>query len=203
MMKYLFWLLLMLSPLTQAQESAAEQLKGKIARLASYQASFVQQVTDASAKTVQQGEGYLALKQPSRFRFETLSPTAHLLIGDGQTLWHYDKELDEVKIYDAAKAVNETPFVLLTSSDARLWAQYDVAVNGDRFVITPKQKNNAVQQLELSFSGTDLASMQVVTQDGQRSKYEFIAMQSNLALDNSQFKFIPPAGVDIDDLRGK
>lgn len=201
-MKYVLWLCCVLSPLAWA-DSAADQLKGKIARLASYQASFVQQVTDASAKTVQQGEGYLALKQPSRFRFETLTPSEHLLIGDGTTLWHFDKALDEVKIYDAAKAVNETPFVLLTSSDAKLWAQYEVQVQGERFVITPKQKNNAVQQLELTFSGTDLASMQVVTQDGQRSKYDFIAMQSNIALDNQQFKFVAPVGVDIDDLRGK
>jgi outer membrane lipoprotein carrier protein len=202
-MKYALCLFVLFSPAVLAVESAAEQLKGKIARLASYQASFVQQVTDSNAKTVQEGEGYLTLKQPAKFRFETLTPTAHLLIGDGKSLWHYDKELEEVKIYDAAKAVNETPFVLLTSSDNKLWAQYDVTANGERFVIKPKQANNSVQQLELSFSGTDLASMQVVTQDGQRSRYEFIAMQSNVAVEDSQFRFMKPAGVEEEDLRGK
>ncbi len=206
-MKYLSLLALsvaqLMSGAVQAADSAAEQLKYKLARLNSYQASFEQKVTSPEQKTVQQGEGYLAMKQPALFRFETLSPSPNLLLGDGKTLWHYDEALEELKIYDASKEVNQTPFVLLTSSDAKLWAQYQVSVEGETFVITPKDKNSAVTRLTLQFSGVGLSKMAVANQDGQLSTFEFIAVQSNVPLDDSQFKFVPPAGVDIDDLRGK
>jgi len=195
--------LVFVSGLANAAETAAEQLKYKLARLNSYQASFQQTVTDASKKAVQQGEGYLSLKQPALFRFETISPNPNLLIGDGRTLWHYDEVLEELKVYDASKEVDKTPFVLLTSSDARLWALYNVTGAGETFTITPKDKNNPVQQLTLQFSGVGLAKMAVASQDGQLSSFEFIAMQSNVTIDNSQFKFTPPTGVDIVDLRGK
>lgn len=191
------------SSFVQAAETAAEQLKYKLARLNSYQASFQQTVTDAAKKQVQSGEGYLSLKQPALFRFETISPTPNLLIGDGRTLWHYDETLEELKVYDAAKEVDKTPFVLLTSSDAKLWALYNVTGQGETFVITPKDKNNPVQQLTLQFSGVDLAKMAVASQDGQVSSFEFIAMQSNVPIDAAQFKFAAPKGVDIVDLRGK
>lgn len=191
------------SGVVQAAETAAEQLKYKLARLNSYQASFQQTVTDATQKQVQQGEGYLALKQPALFRFETISPSPNLLIGDGRTLWHYDETLEELKVYDAGKEVDKTPFVLLTSSDAKLWALYDVSGRGETFEITPKDKNNPVQKLTLQFSGVGLAKMAVASQDGQISSFEFIAMQSNVVIDSAQFKFSAPKGVDIVDLRGK
>lgn len=207
-MKQLFSLTCLLvaglvSGAAQAAESAADQLKYKLARLNSYQASFQQTVTDATQKQVQQGEGYLSLKQPALFRFETISPNPNLLIGDGRTLWHYDETLEELKVYDAAKEVDKTPFVLLTSSDAKLWALYNVTGQGESFEITPKDKNNPVQKLMLKFSGVDLAQMAVVSQDGQTSSFEFIAMQSNVAIDTTQFKFSAPEGTDIVDLRGK
>ncbi len=195
--------LLIVSGLANAAETAAEQLKYKLARLNSYQASFQQTVTDATKKQVQQGEGYLSLKQPALFRFETISPNPNLLIGDGRTLWHYDEVLEELKVYDASKEVDKTPFVLLTSSDAKLWALYNVTGEGETFAITPKDKNNPVQQLTLQFSGVGLAKMAVASQDGQISSFEFIAMQSNVNIDSAQFKFTAPAGVDIVDLRGK
>ena len=85
------------SGVVQAVDTAADQLKYKLARLNSYQASFQQTVTDATQQQVQQGEGYLSLKQPSMFRFETISPSPNLLIGDGRTLWHYSKQKREPK----------------------------------------------------------------------------------------------------------
>ncbi len=195
--------LLFVSGLVNAAETATEQLKYKLARLNSYQASFQQTVTDATNKKVQEGEGYLSLKQPALFRFETISPAPNLLIGDGKTLWHYDETLEELKVYDANKEVDKTPFVLLTSSDAKLWALYNVTGEGETFAITPKDKNNPVQKLTLQFSGVGLAKMAVASQDGQTSSFEFIAMQSNVNIDTAQFKFSAPNGVDIVDLRGK
>ena len=188
----------------QATAEQADGLKNKLARLHSYQASFVQTVVDAKNQPVQQaGEGMLTLKQPSLFRFETLSPEPNLFIGDGKTLWHYNELLEQVSLYDATKEVNRTPFVLLTSNDASLWQQYEVTGEGQQFVITPKNPDNPVRQLILTFSGLGLSHMAVLDSNGQRSDFEFLAIQNNVNIDNSLFKFEAPAGVEVDDLRNK
>ncbi len=196
--------LLMLSAVAQAAQTQAEQLKYKLAGLNSFQASFQQQVVDAQNKVVQaDGEGVLTLQQPANFRFEVLTPSPNLLVGDGKTLWHYDQELEQVNIYNANKEVGLTPFALLTSTDAALWAQYEVSGEHDHFVITPKDKNNAVQALSLTFSGIGLAKMEVKNSEGQTSQFEFITSQNNVAIDPTLFKFTPPANVEVDDQRNK
>lgn len=195
---------MMMSAFAQAAQTQAEQLKYKLAGLNSFQASFQQQVLDAKNKVVQaDGEGVLTLQQPAFFRFEVVSPVPNLLVGDGKTLWHYDQELEQVNIYNANKEVGLTPFALLTSTDAALWAQYEVSGDREHFVITPKDKNNAVQALTLTFSGVGLAKMEVKNSEGQTSVFEFITGQNNVAIDPTLFKFTPPAHVEVDDQRNK
>ncbi len=195
---------MMMSAFAQAAKTQAEQLKYKLAGLNSFQASFQQQVLDAKNKVVQaDGEGVLTLQQPAFFRFEVVSPVPNLLVGDGKTLWHYDQELEQVNIYNANKEVGLTPFALLTSTDAAVWAQYDVSGEREHFVITPKDKNNAVQALTLTFSGVGLAKMEVKNSEGQTSVFEFITGQNNVAIDPTLFKFTPPVHVEVDDQRNK
>jgi len=195
---------MMMSAFVQAAQTQAEQLKYKLAGLNSFQASFQQQVLDAKNQVVQaDGEGVLTLQQPAFFRFEVVSPVPNLLVGDGKTLWHYDQELEQVNIYNANKEVGLTPFALLTSTDAALWAQYEVSGEREHFVITPKDKNNAVQALTLTFSGVGLAKMEVKNSEGQTSVFEFITGQNNVAIDPTLFKFTPPAHVEVDDQRNK
>lgn len=185
-----------------ADEQSAEQLKYKLARLNTFQASFQSQVIDGNKKSVgRTGEGTLLLKQPSLFRFETQAPSRTVLVGDGTTLWNYDLDMEQVNIYDARKEVSQTPFVLLTSTDKALWAQYDVTAKGEDFVITPKAADNPVKSLQLSFSGTGLSQMVVHNSDGQIGTFDFITSQVNGPVDANEFKFTPPAGVEVDDQR--
>ena len=194
--------MLLMSSAAQATAEQADALKNKLARLYSYQASFQQTVVDANNQPVQQqGEGVLSLKQPSLFRFETLSPEPNLFIGDGKTLSHYNELLAQVSLYDAKKEVNRTPFVLLTSNDASLWAQFDVSGEGQQFVITPKDKDNPVRQLVLTFAGVGLSHMAVLDNNGQRTDFEFLAIQNNINLDSELFKFVAPEGTEVEDLR--
>ncbi|MBU1437260.1 MAG: outer membrane lipoprotein chaperone LolA [Gammaproteobacteria bacterium] len=204
MKKLVVVLSLLLSGGVHAAAEQADALKNKLARLYSYQASFVQTVVDAKNQPVQEaGEGMLTLKQPSLFRFETLSPEPNLFIGDGKTLWHYNELLEQVSLYDAKKEVNQTPFVLLTSNDASLWQQYDVSGEGQQYIITPKNKDNPVRQLTLTFAGVGLSHMAVLDNNGQRSDFEFLAIQNNVELEANLFKFVTPEGVDVEDLRNK
>lgn len=187
---------------TYADEKSAEQLKYKLARLNTFQASFQSNVIDSNKKAVgKTGEGHLTLKQPALFRFETQAPSRAILIGDGATLWNYDVDMEQVTIYDAKKEVAQTPFVLLTSTDSSLWAQYDVVAKADTFVISSKSADNPVKSLTLSFSGTGLSQMVVHNADGQVGTFDFITSQVNGPVDNAEFKLNAPTDVEVQDQR--
>ncbi len=204
MKKIILAAVLLSTSLCSQAATQAELLKEKLARLYSYQASFQQTVVDANGKPVQtEGEGMLSVKQPSMFRFETLTPEPNVFVGNGVTLWHHNQVLEQVSIYDAKKEVNVTPFVLLTSHDPALWAQYEVSGSGEEFIIRAKDKASAVPQLTLHFAGVGFSKMIVLDQNGQTSVFEFLAVQNNIKLDSSLFKLDLPANVDIEDLRKK
>ncbi|WP_337878812.1 outer membrane lipoprotein chaperone LolA [Rheinheimera sp.] len=187
----------------QVLADQAAALQNKLARLTSFQSSFNQTVVDANKKLIQQGEGMLSLKQPSLFRFETQTPEPNLFIGDGTTLWFYAEVLDQVSIYDAKEQVQKTPFVLLTSHDPKLWAQYQVTGQNEQFDIVPKDPNNAVKKLSLKFSGLALSQMTVLDSNGQQSDFEFTLVQYNTPLAQELFQFSIPATAEVDDQRKK
>ena len=201
MLRKVFAVVLMSVSAPALAQSAEEQLQRKLAMIKTFSASFEQQVTDAQNKLLQQGKGELMIKQPARFRFETTEPEPNLFIGDGATLWFYNEPLEQLTIYDAQNEVNRTPFVLLTSTKAELWQQYDVTLQGEKFVIRSKAADSPVKQLTLSFSGSALSKMQVLDMNQQLSEFNFTLVQLNIALEDSLFRFEPPEHTDIDDQR--
>lgn len=201
MLRKVFAVVLMSVSAPALAQSAEEQLQRKLAMIKTFSASFEQQVTDAQNKLLQQGKGELMIKQPARFRFETTEPEPNLFIGDGATLWFYNEPLEQLTIYDAQNEVNRTPFVLLTSTKAELWQQYDVTLQGEKFVIRSKAADSPVKQLTLSFSGSALSKMQVLDMNQQLSEFNFTLVQLNITLDDSLFRFDPPEHTDIDDQR--
>ncbi|MBZ9610698.1 outer membrane lipoprotein chaperone LolA [Rheinheimera maricola] len=201
MLRSFLAVMFMLTSVNVSAQSAEQTLQRKLASIKTFAASFEQQVFDSNQQLLQQGKGELSIKQPALFRFETTEPEPNLFIGDGTSLWFYNETLEQLSIYDAASEVNRTPFVLLTSTNPALWAQYDVTQKGEQFVIRSKDDNSPVTQLVLSFSGAALSTMQVLDINQQRSEFNFTLMQLNIPLDDDLFHFTPPQDTDIDDQR--
>lgn len=184
------------------QASTPQQaLQQKLSAISTFSASFNQQVTDQQQQILQQGKGRLLLKQPALFRFETTEPEVNLFIGDGKSLWYYNELLEQLTIYDAATEVNRTPFVLLTSKDPALWAEYDVEQQNQQFIIRSKDSNSPVQRLTLRFDGDALSQMQVLDMNQQQSQFEFVSVQLNVPLDDELFRFDSTDNIDVDDQR--
>ena len=194
----LFCLLPMFSAVAQ---DAAQVLQRRLATIKTYSANFEQKVLDPQQQVVQQGTGTLMLKQPAQFRFETVTPEPNLFIGDGKTLWFYNEVLEQLTLYDAESEVNRTPFALLTSNDASLWAQYSISQKGNTFDISAKDSDSPVKQLTLTFSEDVLSAMRVLDMNNQLSVFEFTLVQQNITLENGLFRFTAPEGTEIDDQR--
>ena len=186
-----------------ALADAASELQMRLAKVDVLSAEFVQTVTSGSGKNVQQGSGKLQIKRPNLFRMETKTPQETQIISDGKTLWFYDPFVQQVTAQWVKDAVNNTPFVLLTSNDNTHWHQYTVTQQADTFVLKPTLSTSNIKQFDIRVDANGvLRNFSTTEKDGQTNLYALRNI-TNQALSDSLFQFKPEKGVEVDDQRKK
>ncbi|PJG84742.1 outer membrane lipoprotein chaperone LolA [Conservatibacter flavescens] len=193
--------LLFVTPFAWA--NASGELQNRLKLVENLSADFNQTVTSANGKNVQQGSGKLQIKRPNLFRMDTKTPQETQIVSDGKTLWFYDPFVEQVTANWVKDAVNNTPFVLLTSNDQSHWQQYRVEQQADTFVLKPTAKNSNIKQFSIRIDSAGvLRNFSTVENDGQSNLY-VLRNISNQPLSNELFKFNVPKGVEFDDQRKK
>lgn len=191
----------LLSASSLAFADAADELQNRLNQVTVLSADFSQTVTSVGGKNVQQGSGKLQIKRPNLFRMDTKSPQETQIIADGKTLWYYDPFVQQVTAQWVKDAVNNTPFVLLTSNDKSHWNQYSVTQNADTFVLKPKAKNSNIKQFDIRVDANGvLKNFSTTEKDGQTNLY-VLRNITNQTLADSLFQFNVPKGVELDDQR--
>ena len=180
---------------SMAWANADIELQNRLNKVSVLSADFAQTVMSANGSNVQQGNGKLRIKRPNLFRMDTKSPQETQIIADGKTLWFYDPFVEQVTANWVKDAVNNTPFVLLTSNDKSHWAQYTVEQKDDRFVLKPKAKNSNIKQFDIRIDPNGvLKGFSTIEKDGQSNQY-ILRNITNQNLDGSLFKFTVPKGI--------
>lgn len=183
-----------------ADDSAA--LKKKLASIRQFSAHFEQTVTDAQGKPLQNGSGEMVLQRPDHFRWEAKKPDDNLILSDGKAVWLYDPFVEQVTVMSLSKAVVNTPFLLISSTDDKIWKNYLIDQDGSAFTITSKQKDQRIESLRMVFDNQNhITRMEVNEAQGQRSEFTLSAFNANPALKADTFNFKTPEGVTVDDQR--
>ncbi|MDG2957573.1 outer membrane lipoprotein chaperone LolA [Exercitatus varius] len=186
-----------------ALADAADELQTRLQKVSVFSADFTQNVSSVNGKQVQQGSGKIQIKRPNLFRMDNKKPQETQIIADGKTLWFYDPFVEQVTANWVSDAVNNTPFVLLTSNDPSHWNQYNVQQNSDTFVLKPKAKNSNIKQFDIRIDGNGvLKGFSTIEKDGQSNLYMLRNINNNNIAD-SVFSFSMPKGAEFDDQRKK
>lgn len=148
--------------------------------------------------------GSFAFARPQRFRFDYRKPFEQTIVADGQTLWLYDLDLNQVTARKQAAALGSTPAALIASAAdlAALQADFTLseapAQEGLEWVLaSPKSRDSGLQSVRVGFKAGELARLDILDSFGQRSVLSFSGFQRNPALDVTLFQFKPPAGADV------
>lgn len=173
-------------------------------------AEFTQTVTsparDGQTPKVKNSSGSFEFARPNRFKFVYKKPFEQTLVADGQTLWMYDVDLNQVTASKQANVLASTPAALIASSpDLKTLEQHfalQAAPDQDGLswvLATPKSKEGALQSIRVGFktAGGDLAALDILDSFGQRSVLKFQAAVVNPVLGAQAFNFTPPAGADV------
>lgn len=198
----LFIVVLSNSTFSIAEDMDAEQqLKVKLALLATYEANFTQTVVDIENTLLQQATGRIVLQQPNNLYWELFEPNESVLLADGSNIWNIDSFLEQVVVYGADAALENNPLILLTNPDSNQWQQFEVSQSASQFIITPRELNGGIESLRLVFKGDRLVELE--SRDGQQQKslLLFSEIKQNQVLPADTFIFVMPDGYELDDQR--
>jgi outer membrane lipoprotein carrier protein len=199
-MKALLLLLALCSPVAQAD--AVDALREFTREARSGRAAFTQVVTSPDGAKKKSSSGSFEFARPNRFRFAYAKPYEQLIVGDGEKVWLYDVDLQQVTVRPMDQALGATPAALLAGAnlekDFELKAQPS-AQGLDWVEARPRAKAETVgfQSLRVGFKGKVLAALELVDSFGQRSLLSFSDVVSNVPAAPERFRFTPPKGVEV------
>ncbi|WP_040977600.1 outer membrane lipoprotein chaperone LolA, partial [Necropsobacter massiliensis] len=182
---------------------AVTELQARLSKVEVLSADYSQKVSDPKGKEIQQGSGKIQIKRPNLFRMDNKAPQETQIISDGKTLWFYDPFVEQVTANWVKDAVNDTPFVLLTSDNKSHWNQYSVEQRADTFVLKPKSGKSNIKQFDIRIDADGvLKNFSTIEKDGQANLY-LLRNITNQPLADNLFQFTLPKGVELDDQRNK
>lgn len=194
---------------TPARADGLAELDQFLREVGSAQASFTQVVTSPKRanETVARSKtstGRFEFLRPGRFRFEYTKPFEQTIVADGDTLWLYDVDLNQVTARQQKDVLGSTPAALIASgTDLKgLEQAFELkaapATDGVEWVdAKPRQSDGQLKSVRVGFRSGQLAELQIVDSLGQRSVLSFGDWKGNVALKADRFRFQPPAGADV------
>lgn len=199
-LKFLSTASLALAPLF-AQAGAVDQLHDFLKNTRTLRAEFAQTLVAKNGRKPQQSSGVVAISRPGRLRWEILKPYPQLVVGDGDRIWIYDPELQQVTVRKAGQAIGGSPAALLAGSN-ELEKNFTLTEAGDADGLnwveaTPKAADSGFEKVRLGFVGSELKAMELFDSFGQTTLIRFSKIERNPGLGPGLFKFSPPPGADV------
>ena len=193
-----------------AAPTALEQLMA-FSRIKTVQADFIQEQNLADGR-MGRLRGRFWMAQPGKFRWEYRVPYQQLINSDGNKVWFFDPDLNQVIIRSQAQAIGDKPALLL--SDPKAAQSYfilkNVVLDPARFpAVSSGEKLEWVEAKPKSREASIFSSILIGFSDGKPQKLiltdafnsqtiiTFSKMALNQAIGAQQFTFEPPKGVDI------
>jgi outer membrane lipoprotein carrier protein len=184
--------------------SALEQFKSFVAGTKAARGEFTQtQVRSkpAAGKAPPVSSGTFVFARPGKFIWTYQKPYAQVLQADGETLYIYDKDLNQVTTRKLGNALGSSPAAILFGSND-LEKNFTLAEAGARdgmewLSATPKSKDTSFEQIGIGLKDGVPQAMELKDSFGQTSVLKFTSFQRNPPLGAQQFKFEVPKGADV------
>lgn len=183
-----------------ATASGLEQLKTFLETTRSARGVFTQTVISRSGRKPQPSAGIFAFVRPGKFRWSYESPYKQLLVSDGNKLWSYDPELNQVAVKRLGAAFGASPAALLAGQELDRHFQLTEAgaADGAEFIeARPKGSDASFERVRIGFIGNRPVSMEIHDSFGQITHLRLTQFEANPVLPPALFHFAAPRGADV------
>jgi outer membrane lipoprotein carrier protein len=184
-----------------AHAASLERFKSFVQTTQSARANFEQKVYDRDRKLISEASGTFAFQRPGRFRWVYSKPAEQLIVGDGERVWIYDRDLNQVTVRKLSRALGSTPAALLAGS-SDIEAAFELSDAGSRDALEwlearPREREAGFERIRMGFDANGLKAMELTDHFGQTTVLRFSNVQRNAKIDPSDFRFQPPKGADV------
>lgn len=198
--------LLLFTSATYAESSDEDLLKRFLGNMQTLEANFKQTLVDDQGIELESTSGVVFLNRPDKFRWDYQNPYAQTIVTNGELLWFYDEDLEQVTIKDVSTSIENTPAAIFGNYED-LDAQFIIIALGnieeyDWVELTPRDIESQYDSIRLGFDKDKLGMMVMFDNLGQVTRIDFTDEVLNKKMNDELFNFVPPQGIDIFDDRG-
>ena len=123
------------------------------------------------------------------------------MVADGRNVWFYDRDLEQVTVRAAGKALSATPAMLLAGTTP-LRATFKVMTAERRdgldwVKVRPLRTGGDFREARFGFAGLELRRLEIDDKLGQKALLRFDNGIRNPRLNPADLRFEPPAGADV------
>lgn len=165
------------------------------------QADFDQRVVDSEFNLQQSSQGHMWIKRPGRFRWDYETPYRQQIVADGERLWSYDEDLEQVTVQKVSDVLTSTPAMLLSGGqpleEVFVIEELPPGNSGKQVLLTPKSDDSNVTAITLYFDAGTLVGIRALDSFGNTTTFTFSNLERNHKLDAQIFRFSPPANADV------
>jgi len=183
-----------------AHATALDQFKSFVSGTKSARGEFTQTQV-LKSKTGKTSSGTFVFARPGKFVWTYQKPYEQLLQADGETLYLYDKDLNQVTTRKLGGALGSSPAAILFGSND-LEKNFTLSEAGTHDGLewlnaTPKSKDTSFEQIGIGLKDGIPQAMELKDNFGQTVLLKFTSFQRNPALGPQTFKFDVPKGAEV------
>ena len=173
-----------------------------------FSADFIQKSTIKAMNITDMATGKVYIKYPGMMRWEYEKPDRQIIITDGDKLWVYRPEDNQVMTGKAPTFFRDGKGASFLSDVRLIRQKFDIALEpgqpteSDLFYhlkLIPREKTMDISQIRLMVSKQTFNVLQVMTLNfyGDETRIDLINFAFGVDMDDSLFSFTIPQGVDV------
>lgn len=187
-----------------AAAAALEQFKSFVATAKSAKGEFTQRqikTVEGAQKPAGTSSGSFMFARPGKFIWTYQKPYEQLLQADGEKLYIYDKDLNQVTVRPLGDALGSSPAAILFGSND-LEKNFSLKEAGSReglewLEATPKNRDTTFERIAIGLKDGLPQAMELRDAFGQVTQLGFTRFEKNPNLPAGQFRFTVPKGADV------
>lgn len=189
-------------PVSKELKQALDRLQRHYRDTRSFSAKFSEEIATVGAPK-RKRQGTVSFRKPGRMRWEFQDPEKQTIVSDGETLYSYDPDLNQVvetPLEQALKSSSATSFLLGIGNikrDFKAAFASPATPTGLVDLILDAKAGGYKIEVGLDPKTYNLITLTLTDQLGDTTRIDFSDIHDNVELPDSIFAFKAPAGADI------
>ena len=187
-----------------AQAGALDQFRAFAANAKTASGEFTQRQLKTAGGQARAGavsSGSFRFARPGKFIWTYQKPYEQVLQADGEKLYIYDRDLNQVTVRKLGDALGSSPAAILFGSNdlERNFTLKDLGgkENLEWLQAVPKARDTTFESIAIGMRDGVPAAMELRDSFGQVTLLTFTRFDLNPPLPDSQFRFTVPQGADV------